>query len=201
MTREEIESTSTILILGGSETSATLLSAATYYLLTHPHVMQKLVQEIRGEFKKEQEINMLSVSQLPYLQAVIKEALRIFPPVTLGSPRVVEGNGKAIGGIMVPSGVRIPFSQNRPWNFFGSCIVSLLTRPCRQKWLQISTLLRARPITSWIKRSSCPRDGWMVMNVTPALKGTRGPPASHSLLGAGTALGKSMYLHSAIQDI
>lgn len=106
MTREEIEATSTILILGGSETSATLLSAATYYLLNHPHVMQKLVGEIRGEFQKEEDINMLSVNQLPYLQAVIKEALRIFPPVTLGSPRVVEGHGKAIGGIMVPSGVR-----------------------------------------------------------------------------------------------
>ena len=125
MTREEIEATSTILIIGGSETSATLLSAATYYLLTNPHVLQKLVAEIRGEFQKEEEINMLTVNQLPYLQAVIKEALRIFPPVTLGSPRIVEGNGKAISGIMVPSGVsNAALNKVLFQKFFGSCTSS-----------------------------------------------------------------------------
>jgi cytochrome P450 len=105
MTPGEIESTSVILILGGSETSATLLSGAVYYLLKHPRMMQKLVEEIRGQFQKEQDINIVTVSKLTYLQAVIKEALRIFPPVTIGSPRLVEGDGKAIAGIMVPGGV------------------------------------------------------------------------------------------------
>jgi cytochrome P450 len=51
MTPEEIEATSTILILGGSETSATLLSGAVYYLLKHPHTMQKVVGEIRGDVR------------------------------------------------------------------------------------------------------------------------------------------------------
>lgn len=118
MTADEIEATSTILILGGSETSASLLSGAVYYLLKHPKMMQNLVDEIRGEFQQEQDINIVTVGKLTYLQAVIKESLRIFPPVTIGSPRLVEGAGKAIDGIMVPGGVS-PDSQQE-----------FLPRPC-----------------------------------------------------------------------
>ena len=121
MTPAEIESTSGILVLGGSETSATLLSGAVYYLLKYPHLMQKLVDEIRGEFKQEEDINIVTVSKLTYLQAVIKEALRIFPPVTSGSPRVVDGSGKAIEGVMVPAGVSNDLWQGPLLELFRMC--------------------------------------------------------------------------------
>jgi cytochrome P450 len=43
--------------------------------------------------------------QLPYLQAVINEALRIHPPGSQGFPRV--STGANIDGFRVPKGVRI----------------------------------------------------------------------------------------------
>jgi len=106
MSRGEIEATSSILVLGGSETTATLLSGTVFYLLQNPHVKQKLIAEIRESFKNEDEINMTTVNGLPYLLATLEEAMRIYPPVTLGSPRVVGEEGTVIGGYQVPPKVR-----------------------------------------------------------------------------------------------
>jgi cytochrome P450 len=105
MSRKEIDSTSTILVLGGSETTATLLSGVTYYLLSNPRTMERLVKEIREKFNSEDEITISSVNTLPYQLAVLEEAMRIFPPAPIGSPRVVGENGQAIDGQLVPGGV------------------------------------------------------------------------------------------------
>lgn len=54
---------------------------------------------------------------MPYLQAVIKEGLRIFPPVTgLMSKDVPEG-GDTINGIYIPDGTKIGYCA---WGLFRS---------------------------------------------------------------------------------
>lgn len=106
MNRGEIEATSSILVLGGSDTTATLLSGVVYYLLANPRVKQKLVAEIRDRFINEDEINMTSVNSLSYLLATLEETMRIYPPVTLGSPRVVGDKSSEIGAYQVPPKVR-----------------------------------------------------------------------------------------------
>ncbi|KAJ2979897.1 hypothetical protein NQ176_g2968 [Zarea fungicola] len=102
MSRAEIEATANVLVLAGSETTATLLAGAVYYLIANPHVKQRLMSEIREVFVKEEEITISSVSKLPFLQAVLEEVLRIYPPVTLGSPRLVGYRGAIIAGHVVP---------------------------------------------------------------------------------------------------
>lgn len=77
MTTGEIVENAAILIVAGSETTATLLSGTTYYLLTHREVYDKLAQEIRSTFQSEDEITMLRVNQLQYMVAVFNEAFRI----------------------------------------------------------------------------------------------------------------------------
>lgn len=94
-----------ILTLAGSETTATLLSGATYLLLTNPDVMQKLIDEVRSRFKSSDEINLTSVGSLTYMLAVLNESLRCYPPVTSGLVRTVPGNGLDIAGHFVPPGV------------------------------------------------------------------------------------------------
>jgi cytochrome P450 len=108
MSRREIEATSGILVLGGSDTTASLLSGTVYYLLQNPQIKQKLVAEIRDGFTKEDEIDIATVNKLPYLLATLEEGMRIYPPVTLGSPRVVGEEGTVIGGYHIPPHVRIP---------------------------------------------------------------------------------------------
>lgn len=77
MTTGEIVENAAILIVAGSETTATLLSGTTYYLLTHPDVYAKVVHEIRSAFQSEDEIIMPQINQLQYMLAVFTEAFRM----------------------------------------------------------------------------------------------------------------------------
>ena len=67
--------------------------------------MEKVTAEIRGTFKSEDEIDFASVSTLPYLLACLDEALRMYPPVPTGLPRVVPKGGANIAGNYVPEKV------------------------------------------------------------------------------------------------
>jgi len=122
---DELVSNAGALISAGSETTATLLSGATYHLLRNPEVMSKLCQEIRGAFKSDMEINTAAVSGLKYLQAVVDEALRCYPPVPTGLPRIVPKGGEVLVGRYVPSNVR---SWPRNPSRFTSLIMPAITR-------------------------------------------------------------------------
>jgi aspirochlorine biosynthesis cytochrome P450 monooxygenase len=80
MSIEELQETCNALILGGSETTASAISGAIYYLLQNPGKMDKLTKEIRSSFQKETEIDFVSTNRLTYQAAVLEESLRIFPP-------------------------------------------------------------------------------------------------------------------------
>jgi cytochrome P450 len=80
MSIEELQETCNALILGGSETTASLLSSAIYCLLKKPRIMDKLTKEIRSTFQKEAEIDLVNTNCLTYQAAVLEESLRICPP-------------------------------------------------------------------------------------------------------------------------
>jgi cytochrome P450 len=105
MSKEEIEATSGVLVLAGSETTATLLSGVTYLLLKNPRVLDLLKAEVREKFANEDEINLTGVKTLTYQFAVLQEAMRIFPPVPIGSPRLIPPQGDTITGYKLPAGV------------------------------------------------------------------------------------------------
>ncbi|KAI4267284.1 MAG: hypothetical protein L6R38_008321, partial [Xanthoria sp. 2 TBL-2021] len=110
MTREEIISTSGVLLIGGSETTATLLSGATYHLLTNPDILAKLQAEVRGAFQDESDMTLNSLAKhdlLPYLEAVLTESLRMYPPVPANLPRMTGPEGDVIDGYFVPANVRV----------------------------------------------------------------------------------------------
>ncbi|KAF4976231.1 hypothetical protein FZEAL_7069 [Fusarium zealandicum] len=104
ITLDELAANAAILIMAGSETTATILSAVVFCLATHPDVLAKLTNEVRSAFATEDEIDLLGVGKLPYLLAVLDEGLRIFPPVPSGSPRRIAPGGDVILGQYVPGG-------------------------------------------------------------------------------------------------
>lgn len=104
---ENLQANSNILIIGGSETTATLLAGVTYLLLSNPTALQKLTEEVRSTFKSESEIDMISVNQLTYMLACLNEALRVYPPVPTGLPRVVPAGGSKILGQYVSGRVSL----------------------------------------------------------------------------------------------
>lgn len=109
----QVMQNSSNLIIAGSETTATGLAGITYLLLKNPDALQKVVQEVRSSFSSEDEITLLSVNNLPFMFACINEALRLYPPVALGLPRIVPREGAVIAGQFVPQGVSYKSSQER----------------------------------------------------------------------------------------
>ncbi|KAJ5960262.1 Cytochrome monooxygenase lcsI [Penicillium vulpinum] len=107
MTIREMESNAALLILAGSETTASLLSGLTYYILANPPTYRKLVDEIRKSFKSYEDINFQRVSQLTYLNAALEESLRVYPSVPSIIPRVVPKDGAMIDGRFVPENVSV----------------------------------------------------------------------------------------------
>ena len=105
MTIPEIEQTFRVLVVAGSETTGTALSGILGNLLKYPDTMEKVVKEIRQSFQDVSEICADRVSNLPYLNAVIEEGLRLCPPVALGLPRVVPASGAEVCGQWLPGGV------------------------------------------------------------------------------------------------
>lgn len=102
---DEMVSNGSTLIIAGSETTATLLSGVTYLLLKNPRVLKKLAEEIRGAFSSDEEIGFDSCNKLVYCLAVLTEALRLYPPVPTGFPRIVDAQGDMVDGNWVPGGV------------------------------------------------------------------------------------------------
>ncbi|MCJ1454858.1 hypothetical protein MMC28_005211 [Mycoblastus sanguinarius] len=99
-----IEAQATVVILAGSETSAVALTAAAYHILSNHDVYKKLCDEIRSTFATSAEMVLQDVlSKLPYLDAVVKETLRIHTPLANGFTRVVpDKGGVMISGNWVP---------------------------------------------------------------------------------------------------
>lgn len=106
MTRDEIDSNGAFLILAGSETSATTCSSSTFFFLKNPAVYERLRKEIRDSFKSMDEITIQAAARLPYLHAVITEALRLHPTGAVAVPRLVDRPGVVVSGHEVPVGVR-----------------------------------------------------------------------------------------------
>ncbi len=70
-------------MLGASyDTSTSILSWLFVLLSTHPDAARKLHEEVR-EYRRASESDIKAIMELPYLDAVIKEALRLVPPAPI----------------------------------------------------------------------------------------------------------------------
>ncbi|KAI1804351.1 cytochrome P450 [Daldinia bambusicola] len=93
-----------LLIIAGSETTATLLCGATYLLATNPRALAKVTEEVRSSFNSDEEITLTSVGKLRYMLACLNESLRQYPPVTTDLPRRIPKGGANIVGKFLPEG-------------------------------------------------------------------------------------------------
>ncbi|RYP69226.1 hypothetical protein DL771_006194 [Monosporascus sp. 5C6A] len=99
---ENLAMNANLLIVAGSETTATLLGGLVFFLTTNPDKLARVVEEVRTTFNSEEEISLSSVSRLPYMLACLNEALRCYPPVAVGLPRQVPKGGAYVAGQFIP---------------------------------------------------------------------------------------------------
>jgi cytochrome P450 len=107
LTDTELVSNSAVLVMAGSETTATVLSGVTYWLLRTPEALRKVTNEVRTAFESETEIGFTNTTaRLPYMLACLEEGMRIYPPVPSGLVRqTLPGAPTEISGYQVPAGV------------------------------------------------------------------------------------------------
>lgn len=106
LTRAELYENGIILVVAGSETTATLLTGATYFLCKNPSKLSKVQDEVRNAFAEDAEIDAKSVNGLSYMCAVLSETLRMFPPTAFPFARIVSTEGgQFVAGHHIPEGV------------------------------------------------------------------------------------------------
>lgn len=111
LTVDQMHANAGLFMIAGTETTATLLSGLTFYLLKNPDKMEKLVAEIRS-FKTEDELTIDTLPRLKYLTACLEEGLRRYPPVPQsGPPRRTPEGGNIICGEWVPGMTKVFVSQ------------------------------------------------------------------------------------------
>ncbi|RDW65159.1 hypothetical protein BP5796_09851 [Coleophoma crateriformis] len=122
LSQREAQSETLLQIVAGSDTSATAMRATLLYIVTNPIVQGKLLEEISNS-SISNPITDAEAQKLPYLQAVIKEGLRIFPPVTGFMSKLVPTGGDTIHGYHIPGGTAIgwsPFGVMRNKKMWGA---------------------------------------------------------------------------------
>ncbi|EXJ82862.1 hypothetical protein A1O3_06677 [Capronia epimyces CBS 606.96] len=103
LTQQELERNASTLIVAGSETTATTLSALISYLLRNPDKYDRIAHEIRSTYKGgDEEVTLLDAANVPYVHACIEETLRLFPAVPIGAPRQVGASGGFIEQYRLP---------------------------------------------------------------------------------------------------
>ena len=107
MSEGEMESNAALILPAGTETLSTALSGTLYLLSKHPAVLAKLCHQLMRHFVSEADITMESVAKVPYLQEVISEGLRLYPPFSGGLRRQAVHSGLQVSNHAIPEGVSI----------------------------------------------------------------------------------------------
>ncbi|BFI28321.1 protein MpCYP829-like11 [Marchantia polymorpha subsp. ruderalis] len=93
-------------IFGGSDTSPDTIVWAITELLRHPNTMERLQNELDDVIGKERLVEEADLNKLEYLQAVVKETLRLHPVGVLGTPHFSTEATK-VAGYDIPASTRV----------------------------------------------------------------------------------------------
>ncbi|KAL7218508.1 hypothetical protein ACSBR2_011715 [Camellia fascicularis] len=94
------------MFAAGADTTYTVLEWTMTELLRHPIIMKKLQEEVRGIAPKKANLSEDDLEQMHYLKAIIKETLRLHPPVPLLIPRESTKHVK-LQGYDIPTKTRV----------------------------------------------------------------------------------------------
>lgn len=112
MTREEMEVNAMMLVAAGSESVTTVLTGLLNYLLRNPNDLAAVTDEIRTAFSSGDSITGPRLKQLPILNAVLNEGMRLCPTIPDAMRRNVPPGGGTVAGEVLPANtvVSVP-----PW--------------------------------------------------------------------------------------
>ncbi|XP_056409337.1 thromboxane-A synthase [Hyla sarda] len=80
LSEEEMVGQAVIFLIAGYETTCSLLTFTTYLLATHPACQEALLREVDEFAENHDGADYNTVHNLPYMDMVISESLRMYPP-------------------------------------------------------------------------------------------------------------------------
>jgi cytochrome P450 len=147
---QTIKDNTAAFFLAGHETTATSLGWLISILVSNPDVQQKARQEILEKIPGE--VTFESLKELNYIDGLIKEGLRFFPPVPVMNGRIAARDS-LIGNVHIPAGTPIELNiiamSNDP-NIWGDPEV---IRP--ERWYSENITKEQR--NAWMPFSNGPR--------------------------------------------
>ncbi|KAI9458421.1 cytochrome P450 [Lactarius psammicola] len=132
LSEEELLAQMAVFVFAATDTSSSALSRILHLLALHPEIQDKLREELKEACKEELTHDQLV--SLPFLEAVCRESLRLYPPVPgvmrtarsdvmlpLSSP-IHDVNGSEIHEIFVPNNTNVfvqMYNLNRDPSIWG----------------------------------------------------------------------------------
>lgn len=103
LTNNEILSQSILFLTAGFDTTSTTLLFTSYNLAVHPECQEELCKEVDDVLDKYvNNVDMEMLSEMPYLDAIISETLRMYPPA-VRADRVANADFE-YEGVKIPKG-------------------------------------------------------------------------------------------------
>ncbi|XP_051220836.1 cytochrome P450 76M5-like [Lolium perenne] len=99
------------ILAAGTETTKITVEWAMAELLRNPGAMEAVRAEMKEALAQQRTITEADVAKLPYLQAAVKESMRLHPVAPLLLPHLVVEDGVVIGGYAVPKGATVIFNS------------------------------------------------------------------------------------------
>ncbi|KAK7388881.1 hypothetical protein VNO78_23708 [Psophocarpus tetragonolobus] len=94
------------MFIAGTDTTSSTVEWAIAELIKNPRIMVQVQQELNTVVGQDKLVTELDLPNLPYLNAVVKETLRLHPPTPLSLPRVAEESCE-IFGYHIPKGATL----------------------------------------------------------------------------------------------
>ncbi|KAH6765415.1 cytochrome P450 [Perilla frutescens var. hirtella] len=95
------------IVVAGSDTTMVTLTWALSLLLNNPHTLKKAQEEVDFHISKDRHVNDSDIKNLVYLEAVVKETLRLYPAIPIISLHSALEDCTLSTGHHVPSGTRL----------------------------------------------------------------------------------------------
>jgi cytochrome P450 len=117
ITMDELVAQGILFFIAGYDTTGTSISHALYFLSKYPECQEKLLQEL----KTLEKVDIDSLTELKYLDAVIQETLRLAPPLPRIERHCIKDHQLGDTGILIEAGMQVSvdaYSLQRDPNYF-----------------------------------------------------------------------------------
>uniref|UniRef100_A0A0E0B3H3 Flavonoid 3'-monooxygenase n=1 Tax=Oryza glumipatula TaxID=40148 RepID=A0A0E0B3H3_9ORYZ len=104
--RDNVKALTQDLIAGGTDTSAITVEWAISELLRKPEILAKATEELDRVVGRGRLVTETDMPSLPYVEAIVKETMRVHPVAPLLAPHVAREDA-SVGGYDIPAGTRV----------------------------------------------------------------------------------------------